>query len=280
MSRFSKKEAKQRGWQFVHETEEQRVPTNDAGEYRVIPASIRAEKHLPDGTLINEEAETTGLLLERIAWQEARLDSLNIEHVPVVIPEDVVREEADPENEQRTVIAPDGSYISEESLASRSRGDAVLELDGDGEPVFRLYGPTEAAGEIELDRDELATEAENERTAETDYGPTEQLDIDNSQTVVDLPGGATGSVLVVQEGETPEDLVARREEQSVAQETARVQADLAEVKGYSEAVPEPTLEAHREARAEAEEKTAKKLTLAADEKVDDPSAESDSSAKS
>lgn len=74
MSRFSKTEAEKRGWTFVHNAEGYTDDLGD-GRFRVTPGNLRAEKYVRhEGrvpTLISEQAETTGLLLERIfAWEE------------------------------------------------------------------------------------------------------------------------------------------------------------------------------------------------------------------
>ena len=74
MSRFSKSEAEGLGWRFVHEQDETIDNLGD-GVYRVKPGSHRAEKQLPTG-LLNEEAETTGLLLERIFAYEQHIAGL------------------------------------------------------------------------------------------------------------------------------------------------------------------------------------------------------------
>src|SRR4051812_35827222 len=71
MSRFSKSDAKKRGWAFVHDSDEEHVVTSDTqGERRIQPASKRAEKTI-NGVNVSIEAETDGKLLERIALQEA-----------------------------------------------------------------------------------------------------------------------------------------------------------------------------------------------------------------
>lgn len=72
MSRFSKAQAEKAGWVFVHEQEEREsaLGGGQQGLRQTLPASYRAEKYVETAvggeTLINEEAETMGLLLERI----------------------------------------------------------------------------------------------------------------------------------------------------------------------------------------------------------------------
>lgn len=69
MSRFSKAEAEAAGWSFAHEQVEN-VDILGDGISRTKPASLRAEKY-QDGKIINEEADSIGKLLERIALYEA-----------------------------------------------------------------------------------------------------------------------------------------------------------------------------------------------------------------
>lgn len=233
MSRFSKAEAEARGWAIVHGREERQVPTA-AGEFRVIPGSYRAEKYLPDGTLINEEGETVGLLLERISAKESQIESLDRKTTEAVIPEDIPRDEAGIEQRHVLVPAEPGNlnddapavYISDAELTSRSRTDAVVELV-DGEPQMVFYRGTDAALDADKAHEEQSAAVEAARTAELDVGSTKQVEIDDSQTVVDTPGGATGSVLIVREDEdTIEDVIERRDSENEIDESDRVARQL------------------------------------------------------
>lgn len=229
MSRFSKAEAESRGWAIVHEREERNVPTA-AGEFRVIPGSYRAEKYLSDGTLINEEGETVGLLLERIAAKETQIESLGRTTTEAVIPEDIPRDEAGIEQRHVLVPAEPGNlnddaparYISDAELTTRSRTDAIYAKNEDGEPEMIFYRGTDAAIEADEAHEEQSAAVENARTAEPDVGDTEQVFVDDSQTVVDTPGGATGSVLVLRKDEDVSETLARRESDSADAESERV----------------------------------------------------------
>ena len=66
MSRFSLGEAQALGWKVVH-------AGDGAG-----PEKLRAEKQLSNGALITQEANTTGLLLERVFAYEANLARHNL----------------------------------------------------------------------------------------------------------------------------------------------------------------------------------------------------------
>lgn len=72
MSRFSKAQAEKAGWVFVHEQDEREsaLGGGQQGLRQTLPASYRAEKYVETAvggeTLINEEADSIGLLLERI----------------------------------------------------------------------------------------------------------------------------------------------------------------------------------------------------------------------
>lgn len=82
MSRFSKTEAEKLGWRFVHNQDEARTlrPRDSQGREQTLPPSYVAEKTQETAvggeTLIHEEAETMGLLLERINAYEAHLGRL------------------------------------------------------------------------------------------------------------------------------------------------------------------------------------------------------------
>lgn len=241
MSRFSRADAEAKGWKIVHEREEFTInESGTQGRTRLQPASYRAEK-IADGHTINEEAESIGLLLERISLYEAQLESKQVEQTAVPVNDNelpkfspLTGDEApgDVGDPAATVIlAADPTDLSEpvrdtvtltdEEWTSRSRNDAIV--NADGEMVF--YGSIPEASDAESLRIDTKAEVENRRAAERAVGPTKQIEIDDSQTVVDTPGGATGSVLLVRADEDNlADVTARREERSVAHEDARVNA--------------------------------------------------------
>jgi pyruvate/2-oxoglutarate dehydrogenase complex dihydrolipoamide acyltransferase (E2) component len=204
MCRFIKEEAEALGWAFAHSSEEEVTITSETqGETRVRPASVRAEKSLSGGGMINEEAESIGKLLERIHAYEEQATSKRIETTPVPVAEETIPIDPDTELPIRTVITAEGK-ITEEELASRSRQDAIATEDG-----MEFHGHRPAISELEAARAEHSTETESERTAAEEI-PHEVVEVDDSQTVVDLPGGATGSVLVVREGEELDEVQPRR----------------------------------------------------------------------
>lgn len=245
MSRFSKAEAEALGWAFAHSSDAEEIITSETqGETRVRPASVRAEKVLAGGGMINEEAENIGLLLERIFAYEEHLKSKAIEQVAVP-----VNTAAVPLSEEglpiRHVILADGTAITEEDLASRSRQDAILTKDG-----MEFHGKRDIVAEAEEARDALSAEKENERAAEPDVGPTVKVDVDDSQTVVDLPGGRTGSSIILREGESLEDVQERRDaEANEAESSKSLRAPLPE----SEAAAEAAIEEGRAEEADADE---------------------------
>ena len=137
------------------------------------------------------------------------------------------------------VLTADGAMTDEE-YASRDRTDALY----DGEKMVN-YGPQPSAAEAEAARTESGRDAEDERAAEPDVGPTHQAHIDRSQEVIDRPGGETGSVLVLREGESDiEDFQHRREEHDSVEPGPQVYA--------SEAEPEESEEDAEGADPEAE----------------------------
>jgi hypothetical protein len=230
MSRFSQSEAESLGWVFVHDSAEEEVITSETqGISRLKPASVRAEKSLGGVGMINEEAESMGLLLERIHAYEEGQKARQIVQTPVAINEDNiptihlpagddhVNEGEDTGIPIRTVTLPSGERITEEELVSRSKQDALLL---DGKMVFT--GPLASIIEAEEERATASAEAENERgNAEDDLGDRESIFIDKSQTVTDLPGGATGSSLVVLEGEDPDTISESRQESKAIEENEK-----------------------------------------------------------
>lgn len=260
MSRFSKAEAEARGWAFAHSSDEENIVTSETqGETRVRPTSVRAEKTLSGGGMINEEAETLGKLLERIAAYEAHLEQKTVEQTPVPVNVDAVptirlpAPDAPGENVGqdtgapiRTVLLPGDETITEEDLVSRSRSDAILKGD---EMIF--HGPRPHIEEFEAERAAYKQDVEDARTEEEDVGPTEVIDIDDSQSVVDLPGGRTGSSIVVREGETLDDVAERREAESAdAEATKSLRAALPESEQAAEDAATEDAEAPAEEQPE------------------------------
>ena len=276
MSRYSKAEAEARGWRFVHEKDEEIVHTA-AGEQRIIPANIQAEKTVGT-TLVTEQAETIGLLLERIARYEATQETLSTKETPTDIPSDVPLDEAGQHQRHVVVSDPDTGEpvtISDAEYSSRSVNEALYK---DGEMIF--LGPTDLAKEADAAVSHWARVAEDEAKAEPDTSKDgKQVEVDVSQSVIDTPGGKTGSVLVVRQDEdTDEQVSARREAESVEAENARVQADLDEVKGYSENV-EPKSPDFAGIRSEAIEEEAKEQRDAGVESAEATQAAEDAGAE-
>lgn len=80
MSRFSKSAAEKAGWVFVHDADEEVLFSGgEQGVTRVKPASVRAEKYVTPTQKVVEEANTMGLLLERINAYEEHLKSRGVE---------------------------------------------------------------------------------------------------------------------------------------------------------------------------------------------------------
>ncbi len=115
MSRFSKSDAKAAGWVISHEQkEEEIVETENPKRVRIIPASYRAEKYeeVESGQkqLITEEAESIGLLLEKINLYEEQRERKQLPDPPV--------QTAEPYEDERT------------------GAEQLYELDDDGEVVL------------------------------------------------------------------------------------------------------------------------------------------------
>jgi len=165
MSRFSKAEAEARGWVFVHYSEDETLVTSETqGETRYLPASYRAEKYfsLPGQgqSLINEEAETLGLLLEKIYAFEHQVEIKS--NVLTPLPVEIVGPVDEAGIEQRTVHTSEG-VISEEEWSSRERTDAIY--DGD---KMVYHGPQPVAEEADEAREKLSKDLEDAATAEED----------------------------------------------------------------------------------------------------------------
>jgi hypothetical protein len=212
--------------EIVHERDEYTtIESETQGRTQYTPPTIRAEKSLSGGGMINEEAETMGKLLERIHAHEQHLESKGIKQTATPINEAAV-----PRNEAglpiRTVlIAAEPTDLSEpaevvaiteEEWASRARNDAIY----DGKQMV-FYGPAEGASDAENVRLATKRAVEDRRAREQDVGETEQLFLDDTQTAVDQPGRSAGSVLVVRSDE--KDLSAEdREARNAQAENDRV----------------------------------------------------------
>jgi len=195
MGRFSKHDAEAQGWVIVQDDEES--------------GPVRAEKQY-NGRLLNEEAHSMGLLLERISSFEAHIEGL---------PESQARDIEVPVLNQdeaglpiRTVIAPDGSAMSEEEWAQRDRVDAIYK---DGEMIY--LGGSDVALEAQADKYEREEEAASEASA-TDAGDHDQIEVLNrDHQLKDL--------LVVREGEESDsDAMDRKLEETEIAEAERTAA--------------------------------------------------------
>lgn len=250
MSRFSKSAAEDRGWIFVHDQDAEQVITSETqGEVRNLPRSIRAEKivSLPGkgSYVVNEEAESIGLLLERIHAFELNLDAGQEVVVPAVAPS---AEPEEGEDDNRTVHV-EGGRLSEEEWASRSKGDAIY----DGEKMIVL-GPSVGALEANEASAELARDQEDEAKAAEEIA-SEQIVYDTADNI-DSPGQSAGGVLVVREGEESlEDVSLRRDAEKADAESERVEAALEaanERKALEEGSVEPEVESEAEPEPDAE----------------------------
>lgn len=246
MSRFSKADAEARGWVFVHDKGAENVVTSEVqSEVRHLPRSIRAEKIVSrpnaGSYVVNEEAETLGLLLERIHAFERHLDSLGGSAVvtPAVAPS---QEPEEGEDDPRTVIV-DGGRLTEEEWASRSRNESLY----DGEKMVVL-GASPAAVEANDAASELAREIEDADKAAEEI-PHEQIEYDTADNI-DSPGQSAGGTLVVREGEASlEDVSLRRDAEKHDAESERVQAALAAAE-ERKALEEGSVEAEPEGAEE------------------------------
>lgn len=235
MSRFSKAEAEARGWAFVHNREEFDVSTSDTqGESRTIPTTVRAEKYvsLPGqgASLVNIEAESMGLLLERIAKYEAEHDLKDTDHrtQPAPIDDTIV-----PLNTaglpQRTVLTGDGA-MTEEEWSSRDRSDALIT---DRDKGTEFITPHSVAEQAEDERVELNRDIENDRARES-HLDVERVTIQtDTSDNIDAPGQSAGSVLIVRSGEESTDVGERKQEEAIEHENERVGI----VEDFGERVP-------------------------------------------
>jgi hypothetical protein len=191
MSRFSKSEAESKGWVFAHAQKEERTlrPRDAQGRTQVLPPSYRAEKRVDTSLgdkLINEEAESMGLLLERIHAYEtfqSRLEDtsrppegdasytnpygdipvLHLADEPKVATSDNKRDQADNETFHQTqeddihtasVQTPDGEF-SEHATRRRSstRSASSTRAGGQRNPSwveFKMFPPDDWEPPVDL----------------------------------------------------------------------------------------------------------------------------------
>lgn len=270
MSRFSKKEAEARGWVFVHKSPE-RIEANSGdpqGRSLRIAPSVRAEKYvsLPgrNATLINEEAETMGLLLERIHAYEQHLERTRITKEPAPVDESVEPREvelSDLEDDQHftrgdraahSVLTPSGS-MTEAEWSKRDSADSIF----DGDKMVFFEGSEPALG-ANRERQEIAAKQEEEDRPLSDVGPVRQLVVDNHDSV-DSPGQGAPSLLVVRDGEESiADVSLRKDAEEVDQENARVLAEHEEKQARKRAeeahVPPQDVDEQKEADKQSDEK--------------------------
>lgn len=226
MGRFSRHDAEEKGWVFVAERGERTVIESEVqGRTQTLSGYCRAEKYVdqPSGhqTLINETAETMGKLLEQIAAYEANQERIATDTVEAPIDHTFAPLDTTglPQRSVAVRVGEEIHYFTEAEWASRDRADAVY-----GEEGMEFRGghadSREAAAarlgseqEVEARRAELAEEAPEAK----------QVFQDLSQQVVDLPGGATGNVLLVhKDDDSLGDVSRRREAASIEEENARV----------------------------------------------------------
>lgn len=192
MGRFSRAEAEAAGWTIFHERDA--FDVDAPGGTRTTPASIRAERYvsLPGqaSTLVTEEAETMGLLLERISAYEAHLRGLPSQRAAEV---DETTEPRFLEVDERggatltediagTVLLPnpddpegDPIRVSDAAYTGAARTDALL-VPGDEGEEFVMYGGAREDFAPAVDAIELVRkDAEDKRTAEPFVGDTKQI---------------------------------------------------------------------------------------------------------
>jgi hypothetical protein len=191
MSRFSKAEAEALGWVIVHERPEEREIVG--GTVKIIPASVRAEKFAANGQHLTEEAESIGLLLERINAYESFQARINS---PVEV--GVFESEA-PLDESglplRSVDTPEGRLT-------------------DGEFSARASAQAQAADDASQ---KLARDEEDERSSAPQEFETEQLVVESDRR--------TGDIATVREGEKSlDEAQARKDLEEADQESERVVA--------------------------------------------------------
>lgn len=199
MSRFSRAEVEAQGWVIVHEDEGQ-------GQYRA--------ERIIDGVKVEQSGVSEGKLLEAISAYQAHLDKF-LDPVPARVDESGMPLDEDG-NIVRTVTAPNGEELSDAEWSHRGVGDVISRRDEE----TRVEGPSEAAVEAEEARREISAEKENQRTAEEEVGPTENLDTENRDRQL-------SDRLVVREGEgSRPEVVDRRLKLSAQRESDRTAAGL------------------------------------------------------
>ncbi len=238
MSRFSQAEAEALGWSIVHKRDEYEV-TVGPGLTQKHPATIVAEKYVSRpgeaGRFIHEEAETVGLLLERIHAWEQHQKSITPESVPAPVdtsselpqfsplyelaedegkPTESVVIPADPGN--LNIDAPTVT-ITDAEWSARSRADTLVTSEGQ---VVHAGG-TESVLDAEDARLINKKAIEDRRAAEPVHGPTEQVDFDTAG-LVDTPGIGAGGTVVVREGESLDEVAGRKEDLKKMREEGRV----------------------------------------------------------
>ncbi len=201
-SPISRSEAESNGWTIVHEDEGQ-------GHYR-------AEKYIDSNTKIEAVGVSEGKLLESINAQEAHRAGFP-DLVPSPVDEDGVQvDEAG--IAVRSVIVPDGEYLTDAEWSSRDDGEAIIRDHEDG---MQFEGPTEAALEADEARRELSADKENLLKAEPDNGPVEQIEQES------LRDHQLQDVLIVREGEESlGEVIDRKLDESAKAESDRVDAGL------------------------------------------------------
>lgn len=243
MSRFSQSEAEAAGWSIVHQRDEFEV-TVGPNLVQKTPATIVAEKYISRpgevGRLIHEEAETMGLLLERIHAWEQHQKSVNPEVVPVPVDTsselpkfsplfEVAEDEGEPA--QSVVIpAEPGDLtleaktvsITDAEWSARSKHDTLIVEGEDGKPVQVIQG---GGGEDVLNAEDLRLlnkkAIEDRRAAEPAHGPTEQVEFDTAG-LVDTPGIGAGGTVIVRAGEALDEVAGRKEDLKKLREEGRV----------------------------------------------------------
>lgn len=173
MSRFSKAEAEARGWVFVHEDEGQSVEISDPQHGNAnLEARLpryRAERNF-NGKLINEEADSLGLLLERIHSFEQLQERKQLRPEPPRIDPEAVPVDPKTGLPIRSVQVAGGERLIEAEFAA------------DGE-------------EARAASQKLARDGEDERVAEPEI-ETKTVVYDNADSL-DTPGQSAGGTLTV-----------------------------------------------------------------------------------
>lgn len=240
MSRFSQAEAEAAGWSIVHKRDEYEVVVGP-GLVQKHPATIVAEKyHSPPGqkaVLIHEEAESMGLLLERIhAWEQHQSNVNEVEPVPVdndaelktfsLLEGDEAPEEGVGDPVQSVVVpAEPGDLtleaetvtITDAEWSARSRADTLV--TDEGQVVYA--GGAGNVQDAEAARLLNKKAIEDRRAAEPAHGPVEQVEFDTAG-LADTPGIGAGGTLVVREGESLDEVTARKEDLKKLRDEGRV----------------------------------------------------------